>query len=42
MLYRLFGAFIGRESGRTCRDCASVIVPKDQFGVSEGICRNCR
>jgi hypothetical protein len=42
MLYRLFSAFIGRESGRTCRSCASVIVPRDEFGVSEGVCRNCR
>jgi hypothetical protein len=42
MLYRLFSAFIGRESGRTCRDCTSVIVPKDAFGLSEGICQNCR
>jgi hypothetical protein len=42
MLYRLFGAFIGRESGRVCRSCASVIVPRDEFGVSEGVCANCR
>jgi hypothetical protein len=42
MLYRLFSAFIGRESGRVCRRCDSVIVPKDEFGVSEGVCANCR
>ena len=42
MLYRFFNAFIGRESGRICRVCASVIVPKDDFGISEGVCRNCR
>jgi len=42
MLYRLFSAFVGRESGRTCRSCADVIVPRDEFGVSEGVCRNCR
>jgi len=42
MVYRLFSAFVGRESGRVCRRCASVIVPGDQFGVSEGVCRNCR
>ena len=42
MLYRLFSAFMGRESGRTGRACASVIVPKHDFGISEGISQNCR
>jgi hypothetical protein len=42
VLYRLFNAFIGRESGRACRVCGDVIVPGDAFGISEGICRNCR
>jgi uncharacterized OB-fold protein len=42
MLYRLFNAFIGRESGSRCRSCGDVVVPGDEFGVSEGVCRNCR
>jgi hypothetical protein len=42
MLYRLFSAFVGRESGRVCRNCADVIVPGDVFGISEGVCQNCR
>jgi hypothetical protein len=42
MLYRLFNAFIGRESGTRCRSCGDVVVPGDEFGVSEGVCRNCR
>ena len=42
MVYRLFRAFIGRESGRSCRTCGDSIVPRDDFGISEGVCLNCR
>jgi hypothetical protein len=42
MLYRLFSAFIGRESGRWCRSCSESIAPRDAFGISEGVCRSCR
>ena len=42
MVYRLFRAFIGRESGRWCRSCDESIAPRDAFGLSEGVCPSCR
>jgi hypothetical protein len=42
MVYRLFRAFIGRESGRWCRSCGESIAPREAFGLGEGVCPACR
>ena len=42
MVFRLFRAFVGRESGCWCRGCGESVSPADAFGLSEGVCRACR
>jgi hypothetical protein len=42
MLYNLLSTLFGLASGRSCRSCGEPVVPSDQFGMSEGICRGCR
>jgi hypothetical protein len=32
----------GLPVGRWCRSCSEPINPRDQFGLSEGVCRPCR
>ncbi len=42
MLYGLLRALVRLETGRSCRDCCESILPRDAFGMSEGVCETCR
>jgi hypothetical protein len=42
VFYKLMKALAGLESGRECRVCRQTISPKDDFGLSEGVCEPCR
>ena len=42
MIYRVFLALVGRQSGRWCRTCSQPIARRDRFGLSESVCAPCR
>lgn len=42
MIYKLIRTLASLEAGRDCRRCTEPIVPRDQFGLSEGVCSSCR
>jgi hypothetical protein len=41
-VWNLIRAFMGSEHGRNCRRCDESIERRDDFGMSEGVCRPCR
>ncbi len=41
-VYKIIRAFTGSEAGRSCRTCGEAILPRDGFGMSEGVCAPCR
>jgi len=42
MLHTIFLTLNRLHTGRTCRRCGDNILPGDQFGYSESVCRPCR
>jgi hypothetical protein len=42
MLNKLFRAFAMQHSGVDCRSCGSSVDRRDQFGLAESVCSNCR
>jgi hypothetical protein len=42
MLHTIILAIAGVEGGRACRACGDPIHPRDDFGLSEYVCRSCR
>ena len=41
MIFHLLMSLAGRYNGRSCRVCAEPIHRREQFGMSEAVCRPC-
>lgn len=41
-VFKVVCGLVGAETGRSCRTCGETIGRRDEFGMSEGVCRPCR